>query len=284
MVRLFQLQLEHYEKVEGHVPQPGGQGQPAVDDDSRQPAVGDDGPRRRADLRRLRRAPWPRPAVGLRRHGWPLRGARLRRQRVREPARARSSSSAGAPTSTATVRSAAPAGPVENVNADSATGGPDVLRGIYPVVATITAAGWTRIDDGDPRDTLRAARGLPAGRGAADMSMPFYVAPEQVMKDRADYARKGIATGRALVALRYLDGARHRRREQLADAAQGQRDLRPRRVRRGRSLQRVRPAPRRRRPSGGSEGVPVPAATTSTARSLANQYAQILGQIFTRKR
>ncbi|MFP5328176.1 MAG: hypothetical protein ACLGHT_11925, partial [Acidimicrobiia bacterium] len=27
------------------------------------------------------------------------------------------------------------------------------------------------------------------------MSMPFYVAPEQVMKDRADYARKGIARG-----------------------------------------------------------------------------------------
>ncbi|MDQ3544071.1 MAG: proteasome subunit alpha, partial [Actinomycetota bacterium] len=24
------------------------------------------------------------------------------------------------------------------------------------------------------------------------MNMPFYVAPEQVMKDRADYARKGI--------------------------------------------------------------------------------------------
>ena len=32
------------------------------------------------------------------------------------------------------------------------------------------------------------------------MSMPFYVAPEQVMKDRADYARKGIARGRSLVA------------------------------------------------------------------------------------
>ena len=29
------------------------------------------------------------------------------------------------------------------------------------------------------------------------MSMPFYVAPEQMMKDRADYARKGIARGRA---------------------------------------------------------------------------------------
>ena len=32
------------------------------------------------------------------------------------------------------------------------------------------------------------------------MSMPFYVSPEQVMKDRADYARKGIARGRGLVA------------------------------------------------------------------------------------
>jgi proteasome alpha subunit len=32
------------------------------------------------------------------------------------------------------------------------------------------------------------------------MSMPFYVAPEQVMKDRADYARKGIARGRSLAA------------------------------------------------------------------------------------
>jgi proteasome alpha subunit len=38
------------------------------------------------------------------------------------------------------------------------------------------------------------------------MSMPFYVAPEQVMKDRADYARKGIARGRSLVALVFADG------------------------------------------------------------------------------
>jgi proteasome alpha subunit len=30
--------------------------------------------------------------------------------------------------------------------------------------------------------------------------MPFYVSPEQMMKDRADYARKGIARGRSLVA------------------------------------------------------------------------------------
>jgi proteasome alpha subunit len=38
------------------------------------------------------------------------------------------------------------------------------------------------------------------------MSMPFYVAPEQWMKDKADFARKGIARGRALTALLYEDG------------------------------------------------------------------------------
>lgn len=38
------------------------------------------------------------------------------------------------------------------------------------------------------------------------MTQPFYVAPEQLMKDRADYARKGIARGRALVAAQYRDG------------------------------------------------------------------------------
>jgi proteasome alpha subunit len=36
--------------------------------------------------------------------------------------------------------------------------------------------------------------------------MPFYVAPEQVMKDRADYARKGIARGRAITGCRYEEG------------------------------------------------------------------------------
>ena len=38
------------------------------------------------------------------------------------------------------------------------------------------------------------------------MSMPFYVSPEQVMKDRADFARKGIARGRSVVAVQYADG------------------------------------------------------------------------------
>ena len=38
------------------------------------------------------------------------------------------------------------------------------------------------------------------------MSMPFYVPPEQMTKDRADFARKGIARGRPIVVLEYTDG------------------------------------------------------------------------------
>lgn len=35
---------------------------------------------------------------------------------------------------------------------------------------------------------------------------PFYVSPEQLMKDRADFARKGIARGRSVVVLRFEAG------------------------------------------------------------------------------
>lgn len=38
------------------------------------------------------------------------------------------------------------------------------------------------------------------------MSMPFYVPPEQLVKDRAEYARKGIARGRSIVGMEYADG------------------------------------------------------------------------------
>ena len=38
------------------------------------------------------------------------------------------------------------------------------------------------------------------------MSMPYYVSPEQLMKDRADFARKGISRGRSVVAVQYADG------------------------------------------------------------------------------
>ncbi len=38
------------------------------------------------------------------------------------------------------------------------------------------------------------------------MTAPFYVPPEQLIKDRADFARKGIARGRPIVVLEYADG------------------------------------------------------------------------------
>src|ERR1700751_5528107 len=38
------------------------------------------------------------------------------------------------------------------------------------------------------------------------MPLPYYVSPEQMMKDKAEYARKGIARGEAIVALEHRDG------------------------------------------------------------------------------
>jgi proteasome beta subunit len=44
----------------------------------------------------------------------------------------------------------------EAADADSATGGPDALRGIYPVVATVTDEGFTRVDDDELRRRYEA--------------------------------------------------------------------------------------------------------------------------------
>jgi proteasome alpha subunit len=38
------------------------------------------------------------------------------------------------------------------------------------------------------------------------MPLPYYISPEQMMKDKAEYARKGIARGRSIVTLEYHDG------------------------------------------------------------------------------
>jgi proteasome alpha subunit len=36
--------------------------------------------------------------------------------------------------------------------------------------------------------------------------LPLYASPEQLMRDRSEYARKGISRGRSVVALKYADG------------------------------------------------------------------------------
>ncbi len=38
------------------------------------------------------------------------------------------------------------------------------------------------------------------------MTMPFYVSPEQLMADKAEFARKGIARGKSIVSLEYETG------------------------------------------------------------------------------
>jgi proteasome alpha subunit len=112
------------------------------------------------------------------------------------------------------------------------------------------------------------------------MSVPFYVSPEQIIKDKADYARKGIARGRSVVVMQYLGGilfvaenpsrALHKISEiydRIGFAAVGKynefENLRVAGVRladlRGYSYDR----------------------RDVTCRSLANAYAQTLGTIFT---
>src|SRR6266545_6507225 len=38
------------------------------------------------------------------------------------------------------------------------------------------------------------------------MAIPFYVAPDQMVQDKAEYARKGIAKGKSTVAMEYGGG------------------------------------------------------------------------------
>ena len=112
------------------------------------------------------------------------------------------------------------------------------------------------------------------------MSMPFYVSPEQIMRDKADYARSRIARGRSCVALQYAGGilmvapnpstALHKISElydRIAFAAGG----------RYNEYEALRKA-----------GVTYADVTgyqfdrrDVTARALANWYAQTLGGIFT---
>jgi proteasome alpha subunit len=110
--------------------------------------------------------------------------------------------------------------------------------------------------------------------------MPFYVAPEQVMKDRADYARKGIARGRSLAAVLYDDGvlicaenpsATLRKISEIYDriAFAG--------VGKYNEFDQLRIAGIR---AADLKGYAYSREDVD-ARSLANQYAQILGQIFT---
>jgi proteasome alpha subunit len=38
------------------------------------------------------------------------------------------------------------------------------------------------------------------------VALPYYVSPEQIMQDKAEYARKGISRGRSIIGMEYRDG------------------------------------------------------------------------------
>ncbi len=112
------------------------------------------------------------------------------------------------------------------------------------------------------------------------MTMPFYVAPEQVMKDRAEYAQKGIARGRSLVATVYDNGilmvaenpsrSLHKVSEiydRIAFAGVGKYN----------EFDQLRVAGVRHADTKGYAF----SREDVDARSLANLYAQYLGQVFT---
>jgi len=112
------------------------------------------------------------------------------------------------------------------------------------------------------------------------MTMPFYVAPEQVMKDRAEYAQKGIARGRSLVATTYDQGivivaenpSRSLRKvseiyDRIAFAGVGKYN----------EFDQLRVAGVRHADTKGFAF----SREDVDARSLANLYAQFLGNVFT---
>ncbi|MDW3213006.1 MAG: proteasome subunit alpha [Ilumatobacteraceae bacterium] len=112
------------------------------------------------------------------------------------------------------------------------------------------------------------------------MSTPFYVAPEQVMKDRADYARKGIARGRALVAIRYVDGIvviGENPSETLRKISEIYDRIAFAGVGKYNEYDQLRVAGIRAADLKGFQY----SRDDVDARTLANQYAQILGNIFT---
>ncbi len=112
------------------------------------------------------------------------------------------------------------------------------------------------------------------------MSTPFYVAPEQVMKDRADYARKGIARGRALVAIRFVDGiaiVAENPSETLRKVSEIYDRIAFAGVGRYNEFDQLRVAGIRAADLKGFQY----SRDDVDARTLANQYAQILGNIFT---
>jgi proteasome alpha subunit len=111
------------------------------------------------------------------------------------------------------------------------------------------------------------------------VSMPFYVAPEQQMKDRADYARKGIGRGRSVVVMHYAGGilfVAENRSQALHKVSEIYDRIGFAAVGRYNEFENLRTAGIRYADLRGYSYD----RTDVTGRGLANAYAQLLGTIF----
>jgi proteasome alpha subunit len=111
------------------------------------------------------------------------------------------------------------------------------------------------------------------------MSTPFYVAPEQQMKDRADFARKGIGRGRSVVVMHYADGilfVAENRSQALHKVSEIYDRIGFAAVGRYNEFENLRTAGIRYADLRGYSYD----RTDVTGRGLANAYAQLLGTIF----
>ena len=165
MVKLFQTQLEHYEKVQGEVLSLEGKAnQLGLMVRGNLPAA----------MQGLAVVPLfagydqhreHRARVLLRRHRRPLRGAGLPGQGSGS-VHARNWIKAGwtegmslDDTVDLAIRSLFAA-----ADEDVATGGPDLVRGIFPLVAAIDADGFRALDEPEPPSASRPERGATPGR------------------------------------------------------------------------------------------------------------------------
>ncbi len=203
MVKLFQLELEHYEKLTGDRLSLEGkanrlaqlirqnfplamQGLVVV------PLFGG------FDERRGRGA-----AVLLRRHRGPMGRGRLPGDGLGKPAREELPEEAVAPRARAEMMRSAPRS--KRCSTRPRTTWPPGVR--TPTGTSIPSCWRSRPEAPTrwPRSDVAAAADSRAA-GAFLMSFMPYVAPEQMMKDRSEYAHKGIARGRSVIGMEYADG------------------------------------------------------------------------------
>lgn len=114
------------------------------------------------------------------------------------------------------------------------------------------------------------------------MPMPYYVSPEQMMQDKSEYARKGIARGKSLVALEYVDGiilAAENPSSSLSKISEIYDRICFAGVGKYSEFENLR--------KSGIRYADIKGYTYSredvTGKSLANAYSQVIGNIFTRE-